>query len=129
MATFKNLVGVTQPLPPPVGRELQWRVLAHMAMSYRSVTELEGLQLQLGVTGILPMISYAAAGTPAEPRSYLSYEDGRYVERPVNDGENSLDAKLRGFTPMEEMEITLQVRWSIGIYRIESGLGVMNQQR
>lgn len=44
VATFKNLVGVTQPLPPPVGRELQWRVLAHMAMSYRSITELEVLR-------------------------------------------------------------------------------------
>jgi type VI secretion system protein ImpG len=44
VATFKNLIGVTQPLPPPVGRELQWRVLAHMAMSYRSIVELEVLR-------------------------------------------------------------------------------------
>jgi type VI secretion system protein ImpG len=44
VATFKNLIGVTQPLPPPVGRELQWRVLAHMAMSYRSIAELEVLR-------------------------------------------------------------------------------------
>ncbi len=41
VATFTNLTGVTQPLPPPMGRELQWRVLSHMAMSYRSITELE----------------------------------------------------------------------------------------
>jgi type VI secretion system protein ImpG len=44
VATFSNLVGVTPPLPPPVGRELQWRVLAHMAMSYRSIAELEVLR-------------------------------------------------------------------------------------
>jgi type VI secretion system protein ImpG len=44
VATFKNLIGVTQPLPPPVGRELQWRVLAHMAMSYRSIAELDVLR-------------------------------------------------------------------------------------
>jgi type VI secretion system protein ImpG len=44
VASFTNLVGVTQPLAPPVGRELQWRVLAHMAMSYRSITELEVLR-------------------------------------------------------------------------------------
>ncbi|MEM9695515.1 MAG: type VI secretion system baseplate subunit TssF, partial [Myxococcota bacterium] len=44
VATFKNLIGVTTPLPPPVGRELQWRVLAHMAMSYRSLTELDVLR-------------------------------------------------------------------------------------
>ena len=44
VATFTNLAGVTQPLPPPMGRELQWRVLAHMAMSYRSITELDVLR-------------------------------------------------------------------------------------
>jgi type VI secretion system protein ImpG len=44
VATFTNLIGVTQPLPPPVGRELQWRVLAHMAMSYRSIAELDVLR-------------------------------------------------------------------------------------
>jgi type VI secretion system protein ImpG len=49
VATFTNLVGVTAPLPPPVGRELQWRVLAHMAMSYRSVTELEVLRSMLEI--------------------------------------------------------------------------------
>lgn len=49
VATFTNLVGVTPPLPPPVGRELQWRVLAHMAMSYRSITELEVLRSTLEI--------------------------------------------------------------------------------
>jgi type VI secretion system protein ImpG len=44
VASFTNLAGVTAPLPPPVGRDLQWRVLAHMAMSYRSITELEVLR-------------------------------------------------------------------------------------
>jgi type VI secretion system protein ImpG len=43
-ATFTNLCAVTAPLPPPMGRELQWRVLAHMAMSYRSIAELEVLR-------------------------------------------------------------------------------------
>jgi type VI secretion system protein ImpG len=49
VATFKNIVGVTQPLPPPVGRELQWRVLAHMAMSYRSIAELEVLRTTVDI--------------------------------------------------------------------------------
>jgi type VI secretion system protein ImpG len=44
VATFNNIIGVTQPLSPPTGRELQWRVLAHMAMSYRTITELEVLR-------------------------------------------------------------------------------------
>lgn len=49
VATFKNIIGVTQPLPPPVGRELQWRVLAHMAMSYRSIAELEVLRTTVDI--------------------------------------------------------------------------------
>ena len=44
VATFTNLCGVTPPLSPPMGRELQWRVLAHMAMSYRSLADLEVLR-------------------------------------------------------------------------------------
>ena len=49
VASFKNLIGVTQPLPPPIGRELQWRVLAHMAMSYRSIAELEVLRSTIDI--------------------------------------------------------------------------------
>ena len=44
LATFANLCTVTTPLPPPFGRELEWRVLAHMAMGYRSLAELEVLR-------------------------------------------------------------------------------------
>ncbi len=49
VATFKNLIGVSQPIPPPVGRELQWRVLAHMAMSYRSIAEIEVLRATVDI--------------------------------------------------------------------------------
>ncbi len=44
VASFTNIVGVSAPIAPPVGRELQWRVLAHMAMSFRSIAELETLR-------------------------------------------------------------------------------------
>jgi type VI protein secretion system component VasA len=49
VATFTNLTGVTQPLPPPVGRDLTWRVLAHMAMTYRSITDLEVLRATVDI--------------------------------------------------------------------------------
>lgn len=49
VATFTNVTGVTQPLAPPIGRELQWRVLAHMAMSYRSITDVEVLRSTVDV--------------------------------------------------------------------------------
>lgn len=61
VASFTNLTGVTQPLPPPVGRELQWRVLSHMAMSYRSITELEVLRSMLEIYNFPAVIDRQAA--------------------------------------------------------------------
>ncbi|MFC1654197.1 OmpP1/FadL family transporter [Myxococcota bacterium] len=65
-----------------------------------AITELEGLQFQLGTTGILPLVHYEAAGPPENIRTYPSYQNGTYIEKPVNDGENSIDAKIKGFTPI-----------------------------
>jgi type VI secretion system protein ImpG len=61
VATFTNLAGVTQPLPPPMGRELQWRVLAHMAMSYRSITELDVLRALVDIYNFHAIIDRQAA--------------------------------------------------------------------
>ncbi|GAC1354514.1 MAG: type VI secretion system baseplate subunit TssF [Polyangiales bacterium] len=49
MATFKNLSAVTPHVPPPLGRELQWRVVAHAAMGLRSLTEPEVLRAALDI--------------------------------------------------------------------------------
>jgi long-chain fatty acid transport protein len=68
-----------------------------------AITELEGLQIQLGTTGIIPLVHYDAAyvnDPPDQIRTYPSYENGTYIEKPVNDGENSTDAKIRGYTPI-----------------------------
>jgi type VI secretion system protein ImpG len=61
VATFTNLTGVTAPLPPPMGRELQWRVLAHMAMSYRSITELEVLRATVDIYNFQAIVDRQAA--------------------------------------------------------------------
>ncbi len=64
-----------------------------------AITELEGLQFQLGSTGILPMVSYEAAGPSG--RTYTTCTpEGVVGEALVNDGENDVDAKLKGFTPI-----------------------------
>ena len=57
-----------------------------------AITELEGLQFSLGVTGILPYTSYQAAGNPVPPRDYVRSLTGETVT--INDGINSVDAKL-----------------------------------
>lgn len=61
VATFSNLTEVTQPLPPPVGLELQWRVLAHMAMSYRSMAELDVLRATVDLYNFKALIDRQAA--------------------------------------------------------------------
>jgi len=44
-----------------MGRELQWRVLAHMAMSYRSITELEVLRATVDIYNFHAIIDRQAA--------------------------------------------------------------------
>ncbi|MDI1433600.1 MULTISPECIES: type VI secretion system baseplate subunit TssF [Polyangium] len=61
VASFTNVTGVTAPLPPPMGRELQWRVLSHMAMSYRSITELDVLRSVLEIYNFPALIDRQAA--------------------------------------------------------------------
>ena len=61
VATFSNIAPVTPPLPPPIGRELQWRVLSHMAMTYRSLAELEVLKGMVDIYNFQALIDRQAA--------------------------------------------------------------------
>jgi long-chain fatty acid transport protein len=78
-----------------------------------AITELAGVQLQFGVTGILPYSSY-------EPNNSLpgrSYPDGT----PVNDGLNAVDAKIKGYNP-----IHLYATWNIFETGFHLGFGLTN---
>ncbi len=86
-----------------------------------AITELSGIQLQLGATAILPSIHYDAAGRPENPRRYESYADGAYIEKIVNDGENSTDAKLKLFNP-----IHLYASYRIDAAHVSVGFGLNN---
>ncbi len=61
VATFSNIAPVTPPLPPPIGRELQWRVLAHMAMTYRSIAELDVLRGTVDIYNFQALVDRQAA--------------------------------------------------------------------
>lgn len=60
-ATFSNLSTVTPYVPPPHGRELQWRVMAHAAMSFQSLTEPEVLRSVLSVYNVVGLVDRQAA--------------------------------------------------------------------
>ncbi len=61
VATFRNIYTTTQFVPPPVGRELHWRVVAHMAMGIRGITELEVLKSALDVYNLPAIVNRQAA--------------------------------------------------------------------
>jgi type VI secretion system protein ImpG len=48
-ARFRNIVPVSQPVRPPLGTELHWRLLAHLAANRASVTTPEAMRALLGL--------------------------------------------------------------------------------
>jgi long-chain fatty acid transport protein len=86
-----------------------------------AITELEGFQFQIGVTGILPYVEYDAAGDD-DLREYVSTDaDNNSITRPVNDGTNSTDAKIKGFNP-----IHLYATYNIESIGLTVGYGLTN---
>jgi len=61
-----------------------------------AITELEGLQLELGVTGALAAVEYEAAKDPPD-RTYTRAYDGSVHE--INDGMNDMNSKKKMYTP------------------------------
>lgn len=59
--TFRNLFAARPHVPPPFGRELHWRVVAHAAMGLRSLTELEVLRSALDVYNLHAIVDRQAA--------------------------------------------------------------------
>ncbi len=85
-----------------------------------AIAQLPGVQLQVGLMGILPKTHYAAAGRPADPRTYPSMDpDGNGFSQVINDGENSVDAKLKGYTPPY-----LFATWDVLDSGVVVGLGI-----
>ena len=49
IARFKNLTHVTRPVRPPVGSELHWRLVAHLALNVRTLANPESLRSLLAL--------------------------------------------------------------------------------
>jgi type VI secretion system protein ImpG len=48
-ARFRNILAVTKPVRPPMGTELHWRLLSHLALSQCSLTDTESLRSLLAL--------------------------------------------------------------------------------
>jgi type VI secretion system protein ImpG len=114
VATFKNLIGVTPPLPPPVGRELQWRVLAHMAMSYRSIAETDVLKATVDIYNFQALHDRQAAranqlrvGAIKEVK--VQPTDRLYRGAPVRGVRTLIDLDENGFAGEGEMYLFASV--------------------
>jgi long-chain fatty acid transport protein len=83
-----------------------------------AITELDGLQLQVGTTAILPYVHYQAAGNPVPPRTYRRHTGEEVV---VNDGLNDEDAKIKCYTPVH-----LYVAYRIAGTGLSVGYGLNN---
>lgn len=49
IARFKNITQVTRPVRPPIGAELHWRLVAHLALNVRTLSNATSLQSLLGL--------------------------------------------------------------------------------
>ncbi len=48
-ARFRNISNVTPSVPPPLGGDLQWRLISHLTMNYQSLTSVEALRTLLSL--------------------------------------------------------------------------------
>jgi type VI secretion system protein ImpG len=48
-ARFKNVTRPTNAIPPPLGSDLHWRLLSHLALNYLSLIDLDTLKVLLGL--------------------------------------------------------------------------------
>jgi type VI secretion system protein ImpG len=61
VATFRNLAPPTPYVPPPFGRDQQWRVVAHAAMNLSAITDVRVLRAALDVYNFHARIDAQAA--------------------------------------------------------------------
>jgi type VI secretion system protein ImpG len=61
LASFRNLAAPTPYVPPPFGRDLQWRVVAHAAMGLSSITDVNVLRAALDVYNFQARVDAQAA--------------------------------------------------------------------
>jgi type VI secretion system protein ImpG len=59
--TFSNILAMTPHVPPPLGRELQWRAVAHAAVGLRALTEPDVLRAVIDMYNLHAIVDRQAA--------------------------------------------------------------------
>lgn len=75
IAKFRNIVAVTRPVRPPLGSELHWRLLSHMALNQRSLGDAAALRALLELYNFQSL-----ADEPAARANQLRIEAIRSVD-------------------------------------------------
>lgn len=102
-ATFKNIIPVSRSRRPPIGTELEWRLIAHLAINRQSMTD-DGM-----IPALLALYDFAESGDEASARNNrLKIEAIRQVSV------EPTQRLIRG-TPVRGMTTTIEVN--------ESGVG------
>jgi len=60
-ARFRNISNVTPSVPPPLGGDLQWRLVSHMTLNYQSLTSVEALRTLLSLYNFQALVDRQAA--------------------------------------------------------------------
>jgi type VI secretion system protein ImpG len=96
-ARFRNIVPVSHPVRPPLGSELHWRLIAHLAANRASIATAEGLRALLGLYN-LQVLSDQQTGRANQ----LRVESIREVQA-------ALSRRLIGGAPARGTRVALQV--------------------
>jgi type VI secretion system protein ImpG len=85
LAQFRNIAPVTQPVPPPLGQELHWQLVGHLALNLRSLASAEALRALLNLYNFQARADQTAArGIDLKIRAIRSLETHparRFIDR------------------------------------------------
>lgn len=110
LARFTNLVPVTKPLRPPLGTELHWRLLSHLALTQRSLGQVETLRALLGLYNFQSHGDYPTARANNlrlnSIRAIHSSPIRRFIEgSPARGQRTMLELDERGFASLGDLFI------------------------
>jgi type VI secretion system protein ImpG len=110
VATFKNLAPPTAYIPPPFGRDQQWRVVAHAAMNLSAVTDPKVLRAALDVYNFHARVDAQAARAnelrlAAIQRVSVTPAEQLYRGVPVRGVQIDLEVADSGFSGAGDMHL------------------------